>query len=73
MMVHPNQVKVLWYGREVDWHSFNLTPPDGSPGYVIVCTDSGHYAAEDQIEIYYAGKLYYHSPDVWFAGMIKPY
>ncbi len=65
-------IKILWYGHEVRWDGFDLHPDNADP-YVIVCADDGHYIANNQLEIHYKGKLWWHSPDVWFAGMIKPY
>ncbi len=68
----PQQVRVLWRGVRVVWDQIDRDPDNGVP-YVIVCGDDGHYIATEQLEIYIDGKLWFHSSDVWFPGMIKPY
>lgn len=67
------EITVLWRGQPVSWHHINRRPDDGSPGYAILCLDDGHIAVDEHLEIYCNGELWFHSPDVWFPGMINPY
>lgn len=65
------QIKVLWRGASVEWHYYEYDT-DTHTGHAIVCVDGIHHMAEDMLEIYHNKTLLYHSPDMWWAGMLRP-
>jgi hypothetical protein len=72
MTFDPRQVRVLHKGIRQHCHYYEYDL-DAHTGHAIVCNDGIHSMIEDHLEIYHGKTLLYHSPDLWWLGMLKPY
>jgi hypothetical protein len=71
-MRNPHGVTVLYRGVPVGWHSYSYDI-GGPIGWAILCVAGEHYQVEELLEIYYGPHLLYHSPDLWYHGIMRPY
>ena len=66
------RIKVLWKGVPQTWHHCEYDTKQHT-GYAIICINGEHFQVHELLEIHLDGKLVYCSPDIWYAGMLRPY